>query len=333
MAGARRLACVCTSGLPARSHLSYHFHPLRFQKDALSYAYADKSGELKKKVMKLLREDQFTSNLGWMKLFDDLRESMMAEGKRIGTETMKPYFDEERLGEKLGLLHVGLPMHADEGKPPMASFSSSTKNWQAHWEVKTQEAFVRRPLLDGTNNTLDLQPDSFESEAVYVHVLRMVAMAIDADFQEVVEKLAVQHQGVRRGVPIKGTARMWNKLQAADDHRYLTNDQKAVGMARRSGQNIDINRCAVTFKEIDSFKVRCRRGGKPCRPTLFLGGKGGNCMVWLNFTTYLHTQIPFCHHRTLSKRPPNRLTASREQRTCSLLVKKRQRSSCIIERL
>jgi len=191
--------------------------------------------------MALLRVYQFTANLGFMGLFNELRDFANAEGQRVGKECMKPYFDRENLGEQLGSLHKGLLMHDPEGK-----------------DVKTQEVFVRAPILDGSNGTLILRSESFEAEVVYIHVLRMVAMVFDNPFQAFVRQLADDHGGKHKGVPIKGVGRMWTKLQAMDDHRYLTAAQKTSGRTRRSGQNIDINRCAVTFTTVKAFKVRCR---------------------------------------------------------------------------
>jgi hypothetical protein len=268
---------------------------------------------------------QFTVNLAFMELFDNLRNSMTDEGKRIGQDIMKPYFDRERLGEKLGRLHEGLPMHGQEGSPPMSMLDPKTNQW----EVKTQEAFVPRPSLDGTNGTILLQPESFESEAVYIHILRMVAMAIDVDFQVLVKTLADQNAGEHRGVPIKGMCRMWTKLAAADDHRHLSLEQKMAGMTRRSGPNIDINRCAVTFDNIEAFKVHRGRGDG----LKGIETGGGGVGVWGGYITessnlYFARTHSLCYTRTLSNWQGHPLTASHEQKICLVLVKRKQSSSC-----
>jgi hypothetical protein len=206
----------------------------------------------------LLRVHIFTANLGALSLFADLRDFANAEGQRVGKEFMKPYFDRENLGVQLGSLHKGLLMHDPQGN-----------------DIKTQEAFIREPILDGSNGTLILRSESFEAEVVYIHVLRMVAMVFDKGFQAFVRQLADDHGGTHRGVPIKGVGRMWTKLQSRDDHRFLTAAQKTSGRTRRSGQNIDINRCAVTFTTVKAFKVRCRIEEGVC-----LGGSTERSAKW-----------------------------------------------------
>ena len=179
--------------------------------------------------------------------FDELREFAVDYGRKVGEEEMKPFFEEAQLADRLGSLHVGLPMHSAEGR-----------------EIKTQECFVRSPAYDGKGGNLLLNPESFESEVVYIHVVRMIAMAIDPQFQAKVSRAATELGGSYRGVPTKNVARMWNKLLAKDDHRHLTAAQKADGMTRRSGQNIDINRCAATFKADDVESLKVRRWGCCC---------------------------------------------------------------------
>ena len=91
---------------------------------------------------------------------------------------------------------------------------------------------------------------TFHFHSVYIHVLRMVAMAIDTDYQSEIANLAKEYNGEHRAAELKGVARMWNKLMARNDHRYLPAYLERQGWTKRSGQNLDIIRNAVTFQTV-----------------------------------------------------------------------------------
>ena len=79
-----------------------------------------------------------------------------------------------------------------------------------------------------------------ESEAVYIHVLRMIALAVDNDYQNFCRVLAKAHRGDVRTAPIKGMTRMWNKLLSRNDHRFLPQELLDDGKRKRSGQNMSV---------------------------------------------------------------------------------------------
>jgi hypothetical protein len=84
-------------------------------------------------------------------------------------------------------------------------------------EWRTQECFVTGQLAHLPH---DADGMFYEAEIVYIHVLRMVAMAIDDEYQVEIKRLSAIHNGQYRGVPPKGVARMWNKLQVST-HTYM----------------------------------------------------------------------------------------------------------------
>ena len=63
--------------------------------------------------------------------------------------------------------------------------------------------------------------NEFEHEVCSIHMLRLIAMAIDDEYQEAVKKALRVFDGryEYRGAPIKGDARMRNKCVSVDDHR------------------------------------------------------------------------------------------------------------------
>ena len=75
-----------------------------------------------------------------------------------------------------------------------------------------------------------------QPEHIYIHMLLLVATALNPLFGTALETLASDLDGIAlQDAPIKSFARMLNKLMAADDHRYV--EQKP-----RPAMNIDIVR-------------------------------------------------------------------------------------------
>ena len=82
-------------------------------------------------------------------------------------------------------------------------------------------------------------PGQLARERVCIHVLRLVALAVDGIFQAIVEEITQANGGEFKSTAIKGHARQLNKAQAGDDHRNEP--------APRPALNIDINRNACTY--------------------------------------------------------------------------------------
>jgi ankyrin repeat protein len=86
-----------------------------------------------------------------------------------------------------------------------------------------------------------------------MHVLQMIALGVDADFQNLVLAMAMENNGSHRSAPTKGVARMWSKLHRRDEHRFLPPSLQADGLTRRSGQNVDVSRNAVTCTTVEDM--------------------------------------------------------------------------------
>ncbi len=199
---------------------------------------AHRSHQIKETAVKLLQRDLFCRNLAVYNvegdadaddppkktLYEDLTDHARREGVKLG-DAMHQYYADENLGESLGKIQV--------------------RNHKGR-EWRTQECFVK---LAAPCSFRD-RGLTYEAEYVYIHVLRMVAMAINDDYQELVAKLAQQVNGHHKSADIKGVPRMMNKLKARDDHRVMPDFLLDQQMVYRAGQNIDINRNAVTFQTV-----------------------------------------------------------------------------------
>ena len=201
------------------------------------------SSPLTEKVLELLGTNYFTANLDFMDLFAELKVFAAIEGPKAG-KSMHKYFTTACLKGELGALSL----------PP----------YKGGGGIVSQEQFIEPSTLDCSLSddklpveklALVLGQESFESEAVYMHVLRMVAVALDDQFQALLKKLAVAHEAVaHEGASLKTIARMWKKLQTKGEHRDLPVQWKREGLTRRSGQNADINRCSVVFEDPTALK-------------------------------------------------------------------------------
>jgi hypothetical protein len=58
------------------------------------------------------------------------------------------------------------------------------------------------------------------NEKCFIHILRMVAMAIDPMYQEIVQKICEDCNGSFRKTEIKGFVRMKNKCISKEDHYH-----------------------------------------------------------------------------------------------------------------
>jgi hypothetical protein len=127
------------------------------QKGALAHAHEEPL--LKDKAKQLLATDDFTKNLvafgknaEGKHLLEELRAFARDEGLKMGESSMKTYFESENLAAQLGNFNV----RPQKGK-----------------ELKSQEFFLPSPPLPSS-----VPPRSFESEAIYMHIARMVIVLL-----------------------------------------------------------------------------------------------------------------------------------------------------------
>ena len=216
---------------------------LPWLKVALAKAFTD--AELKAKAKELLAVSQFTTNLGWAGVFDELQAHCRKTAVAYGAE-MKAYYEREGLAASLGRLEMpALRDEEQEGAPPV--------------EVRRQDhpSRVAFPFPPRRDDDGDLEWDK-----VSTHALRLAALGLDPFFQRICRRVTEAHGGEFKSTAIKGHARMMTKCTSAEDHRYEAQPRPAC--------NIDINRNACTFERAEDLeraaKALCSEfGGAPAR--------------------------------------------------------------------
>ena len=160
----------------------------------------------------ILSNYNFSTNLEYFRAFGILHDGTKTLLSGLGQE-LKEVYERENLATHLGTFTPRMI----KGHTKRQDFSLATP--PCHWATQNDEE-------------------------CYIHFLRLVAYAIDARYQRLVQECVKEfivddkpfgHNGIKS---IKGFVRMRNKLAA--DHRY---DPKP-----RPAQNVDINRCLVAVE-------------------------------------------------------------------------------------
>jgi hypothetical protein len=198
--------------------------------NSLSLAHDD--AEVKNKIKLLLGNTRFTANLEHLGQWHLLQTKCRVEALKLGA-SMQQYYVDFNLREELG-----------EALP----------NAFAKVEVERSGSHCRRVVIPCDERTGTRRQDAaagycFErddrnsqlyDEKCYIHFNRMIAMAIDATFQEIVKAECVASQGAYKACAIKNYPRMLNKCVADDDHGRAEFPRPCL--------NIDVNRNCCTFK-------------------------------------------------------------------------------------
>ena len=166
----------------------------------------------------LLGTHGFTRQLDYMSLRVPLQTFCRNEALKCGAPVRK-YYRDQNLADVLGKLQFKTVPGIDPS------------------DVRQDAAAVGLPLPPPKPGW----PDKAEEDSVS-HMLRLVALGIQKRFDDTVAAVVAKHGGEGASVkkcPMKGHARMTNKLKAADDHRYEAKPRPA--------KNIDIVRTCVTL--------------------------------------------------------------------------------------
>jgi hypothetical protein len=184
-------------------------------KQNLSLAHTDKN--IKNKIKAVLGAPRFTPNLKHFELWEDLIGDCKRQALEIGQD-MKSYYDTHDLAVVLGEKAIPntfgkLQMRA--GKNQFVVERCSLE------ECTRRQDEAMRPPESGIfpQNAAHSQ---VWNEKCFIHVLRMVAMAIDLMYQEIVQKICKDCNGSFRSAEIKGFVRMKNKCISKKDHYYET---------------------------------------------------------------------------------------------------------------
>jgi hypothetical protein len=173
-------------------------------KKNLSLAHTDKN--IKNKIKAVLGNPRFTPNLEYFGLWEDLIEDCQRQALEIG-QGMKRYYDIQKLSVVLG----------EEAIPcTFGKFQIRAGENQFVVERCNQEECARRqdeamhPLESGIFPQ-NMAYSQVWNEKCFIHVLRMVAMAIDLMYQKIVQKICEDCHGFFTNTEIKGFVRMKNK--------------------------------------------------------------------------------------------------------------------------
>lgn len=177
--------------------------------DALYYSHF--SSKVKATCRQLLASSDFGPNLGWACLFNSFKQALESRLNEIGG-VLTQLYHEQNFQSVVGTYH-----------PPLM-YPPSQRRQDCKQGIPT-------PKWDFSQ---------WGAEAAYIHVLRMIAIAIDSPFVKDIG-VALKSAGISSNIThngIKSYSRMRNKMVAAEDHRFKK--------APRPAQNVDINRVMVT---------------------------------------------------------------------------------------
>jgi hypothetical protein len=182
-------------------------------KTNLSLAHTDKN--IENKIKAVLGAPRFAPNLEYFGLWENLIEDCKRQALEIG-QGMKTYYDTHELSVVLGEKAIPktfgkFQMRAGENQFVVERCS------QGKCARRQDEAM--HPPESGifTENVAHSQ---VWNEKCFIHVLRMVAMAIDLMYQEIVQKICEDCNGGFVKTEIKGFVRMKNKCISKKDHYY-----------------------------------------------------------------------------------------------------------------
>ncbi len=253
-------------------------------KQNLPLAHTDE--HIKNTIKAVLGYPRFASNLDYFGLWEDLIEDCKRQALEIG-QGMKRYYDTHELSVVLG--EKAIPS-------TFGKFQMRAGENQFVVERCSQEECARRqdecmhPPESGVFPQNEAHSQVW-NEKCFIHVLRMVAMAIDLMYQEIVKKVCKDCNGSFRNTEIKGFVRMKNKCISKEDHYYepyprsVLTELMAISkqnpnsyittapISIRPSLNIDINRNACTFENpkdllafIDAMKKHPAFGWLPGIP-------------------------------------------------------------------
>jgi hypothetical protein len=182
-------------------------------KQNLSLAHTDEN--IENKIKAVLGAPRFALNLEYFELWEDLMEDCKRQALEIG-QGMKRYFDTHELSVALG----------EEAIPStFGKFQMGAGENQFVVERCSEEECARRqdecmhPPESGIFPQ-NVAHSQVWNEKCFIHVLRMVAMAIDLMYQELVRKICEDCNGSFRNADIKGFVRMKNKCISKEDHYH-----------------------------------------------------------------------------------------------------------------
>ena len=205
---------VIAGNITSLEELSRHApQVVSWLKQNLSLAHTDEN--IKNTIKAVLGAPRFATNLEYFGLWEDLIEDCKRQALEIG-QGMKRYYDTHELSVVLG--EKAIPN-------TFGKFQMIAGENQFVVERCSEEECARRqdecmhPPESGIFPQ-NVAHSQVWNEKCFIHVLRMVAMAIDLMYQETVQKICEDCNGSFRKTEIKGFVRMKNKCISKEDHYY-----------------------------------------------------------------------------------------------------------------
>jgi hypothetical protein len=243
---------VIAGSITSLEELSRHApQVVSWLKQNMSLAHTDEN--IENKIKAVLGAPRFTANLEYFGLWENFMEDCKRQALEIG-QGMKRYFDTLELSVALG--EEAIP--STFGKLQMRAGEN-----QFVVERCSQKECARRQD-ESAIFPQNVAHSQVWNEKCFIHVLRMVAMAIDEMYQGIVQKICEDCNGSFRKTKIKGFVRMKNKCISKEDHYYEAYPRSILqnnGHSKQNNSNIsttpipirpslnvDINRNACTFE-------------------------------------------------------------------------------------
>ena len=200
---------IITGNITSLEEMSRHApEVVSWLKKNLSLAHTDEN--IKSTIKAVLGSPRFTPNLEYFGLWEDLIEDCKRQALEIG-QGMKNYYDTHELSVVLG--ERAIPS-------TFGKFQLRAGENQFVVERCSQEECARRQDECMWIFPQNAAHSQVWNEKCFIHVLRMVAMAIDLMYQEIVQKICEDCYGSFRKTEIKGFIRMKNKCISMLDHYY-----------------------------------------------------------------------------------------------------------------
>ena len=205
----------------------------------------------------------FTTALGWAGQWDTFRTQCREKLIALG-QPLEAFYDAQQLGKTLGSY-----------KPPLLSksrpnvFSSIARAFKTKTTTTTTAAAPRDRVLQYVPSQCHSDHfdrgtyvDNLNRECIYLHFLRMLALAMNDAFQFSIER-ALSTAGVTYTFTpsaVKSYERMYTKMMSREDHGQEP--------PPRAANNLDVVRCMAMFETADDM-----RQAFDAIPTAFAGKK------------------------------------------------------------
>jgi hypothetical protein len=211
---------IISGDIKSWEQLSKHLpEVMSWLKHNLPLAHTDE--DLKKKIKALLGAPRFTPNLANFGLWDDLIQDCKRQALEIGQD-MKAYYHTKNLSIVLGesvLPHTFGKLRPHAGMSGVNVYKVEAGSIEDC--VRRQDDLMRAPSSGVVAIfSQNLNHSQLWNEKVWIHLLRMIAMAIDGLYQDAVDKVCTACDGMFSAAEIKGFVRMKNKCISKEDHYY-----------------------------------------------------------------------------------------------------------------